>query len=428
MDMEVFDQLLSWPLDTLQQCRGELGDVRRARAKLDAREAVVMTRLDELSRGSVAVSPEHEHADANRGTASQGAKAGRRAKTANETMPSLGEAMAAGDVSGESVDVIANALASLATQAERDAFTEFEPQLRRAAATLSKAELAKTVEMYLRRVRVDECDRLERQRQQSRLRWSTDRLSGMWRLTGLFDPERGAVLQAMIETRREQLFHGKTPPDAPIDHFDRQEFLNANAFVDLITNAPAEVADRDVDSIGFGPTPRVDMSVTIDAETLLDGSHEDTVCDLDLDSLGLPIETIRRWACVATITPVVVAEGGQRIHLGRTVDLANRAQRRALFHFYTTCALCPTPFRHCEIHHVTWRSRNGLTDIENLIPICVRHHHLVHEGGWALHLAPDRTLTVTRPDGTTDTHQLPIVRTPATQRTRPRARPPTQAA
>ena len=428
MDMVTFDQLLAGPLDTLQQCRDELGDVRRARAKLDAREAVVMTRLDELSQANVAVSPEHEHAEANRGTASQGAKAGRRAKAANETMPSLGEAMADGEVSGESVDVIANALASLSTQAERDAFTEFEPQLRRAAATLSKSELAKTVDMYVRRVRVDECDRLERQRRQNRLRWSTDRLSGMWRLSGQFDPERGAVLQAMIETRREQLFHGKTPQDAPTDPFDRQEFLNANAFIDLVTRAPAEVADRDLDSIGDGPTPRVDMSVIIDADTLLDGPHDDTVCDLDLDQFGLPIETIRRWACVAAITPVVVADGGQRIHLGRTVDLANRAQRRALFHFYTTCALCPTPFRHCEIHHIQWRSLGGATDIENLIPICVRHHHLVHEGRWTLHLAPDRTLTVTRPDGTTDTHQLPIIRTPATQRGRPRARPPTQAA
>ena len=428
MDMAAFAGLLDDPLETRAQCVAEIEAMRRVHNMADGRIGQAMTRLEEIARSNPSVSPEHDHATATNGTASQGAKAGRRAKTANETMPSLGAAMAQGDVSGESVDLIANALASLATQAERDAFTEFEPQLRRAAATLTRAELAKTVEMYLRRVRVDECDRLERQRQQSRLRWSTDRLSGMWRLTGLFDPERGAVLQAMIETRREQLFHGKTPPDAPIDHFDRQEFLNANAFVDLITNAPPEVADRDVDSIGFGPTPRVDMSVSIDAETLLDGPHDHTVCDLDLDQFGLPIETIRRWACVATITPVVVAEGGQRIHLGRTVDLANRAQRRALFHFYTTCALCPTPFRHCEIHHVTWRSRNGLTDIENLLPICVRHHHLVHEGRWMLHLAPDRTLTVTRPDGTTDTHDLPIVRTPATQRARARARPPTRAA
>ena len=427
MNLELIDVALSDPLDTVEQMRAELDGLRCGRAKFDAREAVVMTRLDELASSGSAVSPEHEHATANRGTASQGAKAKRRAKAANETMPSLGEGMAAGEVSGEAVDLIANALASLATQAERDAFTEFEPELRRSAATQTRGELAKTVEMYVRRVRVDECDRLERQRRESRLRWSTDRWSGMWKLYGQFDPERGAMLQAILETRREQLFHGKIPDNAPTDPFERQEFLNAAAFTDLITHNAAAAHHDDDDPIG-DPSPRVDMSVAIDVDTLRNGVHEDTVCDLDLESFGLPIETIRRWACVAAITPVVVADGGQRIHLGRTIDLANRAQRRALFAFYKTCALCPTPFRHCEIHHVVWRSLGGPTDLENLIPICVRHHHLVHEGGWTLHLAPDRTLTVTRPDGTTDTHQLPTVRTPATQRARARARPPTRAA
>ena len=34
------------------------------------------------------------------------------------------------------------------------------------------------------------------------------------------------------------------------------------------------------------------------------------------------------------------------------------------------------------------------------MPLCDRHHHLVHEGGWTLTLQPDRTITLQRPDGT----------------------------
>ena len=34
------------------------------------------------------------------------------------------------------------------------------------------------------------------------------------------------------------------------------------------------------------------------------------------------------------------------------------------------------------------------------MPLCSRHHHVVHEGGWTLKLALDRTLTITQPDGT----------------------------
>ena len=36
----------------------------------------------------------------------------------------------------------------------------------------------------------------------------------------------------------------------------------------------------------------------------------------------------------------------------------------------------------------------------NLLPLCTRHHHDVHEGGWHLTLHPDRTITLHRPDGT----------------------------
>jgi hypothetical protein len=72
--------------------------------------------------------------------------------------------------------------------------------------------------------------------------------------------------------------------------------------------------------------------------------------------------------------------------------------------------LCDTPFEHCQIHHVSWYTLGGTTGIDNLLPLCGKHHHLVHEGGWQLHLAPDRTLTIIRPGGTTSTHGPPTAR------------------
>jgi hypothetical protein len=108
----------------------------------------------------------------------------------------------------------------------------------------------------------------------------------------------------------------------------------------------------------------------------------------------------------ATITTVVLCRGAVvhapgRLNLGRTTRLANRAQRRALRAMYPGCAIpgCPARFDHCRIHHVVWWRLGGSTDLHNLLPICVRHHSLVHDGGWTLDLQPDRTLTVTRPDG-----------------------------
>jgi hypothetical protein len=35
-----------------------------------------------------------------------------------------------------------------------------------------------------------------------------------------------------------------------------------------------------------------------------------------------------------------------------------------------------------------------------LLPVCQQHHDKIHNNGWHLHLAPNRTLTITLPDGT----------------------------
>ena len=59
------------------------------------------------------------------------------------------------------------------------------------------------------------------------------------------------------------------------------------------------------------------------------------------------------------------------------------------------------------IHHLKYYRRGGCTDIDNLAPLCSKHHHLAHEGGWKLALDRYRNLTITFPDGTTKCHSPP---------------------
>jgi hypothetical protein len=69
---------------------------------------------------------------------------------------------------------------------------------------------------------------------------------------------------------------------------------------------------------------------------------------------------------------------------------------------YRTCGFphCTVRFGDCEIHHVIhWIRQRGPTDLDNLLPLCSNHHHLVHDAGWHIDLHPDRRLTVHRPDG-----------------------------
>jgi len=224
----------------------------------------------------------------------------------------------------------------------------------------------------------------------------------MWNLAGRFDPVRGIELEGRLRNTIETLFHTKTPDDAPVDPLERQEFLAAEALI-AITEGKAS---------GSGVP---DVTVLIDEQTFLDGHrHHATIIDAGLGRFGLPVETVRRWACIGTVTPVIVAADGVRLYLGREQRLANRPQRRALRALYRTCALCDTPFEHTQIHHATtYGLEHGLTDIDHLLPLCNRHHHLAHEGGWKLHLAPDRTLTITKPDSTTTIHAPPLARAAA---------------
>ncbi len=150
------------------------------------------------------------------------------------------------------------------------------------------------------------------------------------------------------------------------------------------------------------------MSILIDATTLLDGPHDGTIIDCGLP-IELPVETIRRMACVAEVTPIIVGADGVSLYLGATTRLANRAQRRALLAMYRTCAVsgCCVAWDKLTIHHVKWFHHGGPTDIENLLPLCTRHHHYAHEGGWQFSLDRHRNLTIALPDGTPKCHGPP---------------------
>lgn len=69
---------------------------------------------------------------------------------------------------------------------------------------------------------------------------------------------------------------------------------------------------------------------------------------------------------------------------------------------YRTCGFlkCTVSIDHCEVHHtVEWLADHGPTNLGTLVPLCCKHHHLVHEGGWRLTLGEHRKVTVHRPDG-----------------------------
>jgi hypothetical protein len=310
-------------------------------------------------------------------------------------MPAFGSALVDGDVSVTHVDVIASAMGKLDDD-ERDTFVERAGFLAAVAGRTTPREFERTVRTELLRCqRGDGLALLQRQKKATYLKTWVDQASGMWCLHGAFDPETGAMLHSRLTRTIEKLFHEVTPHTAPSDPLDKQHHLRALALAAV------------VDGTGAQPTG-VDMTILIDADTVVSGKHDRTIVDYGLP-IDLPIDTIRRMACTAQLTPIIVGANGTHLELGRTTRLANRDQRRALRALYRGCAIpgCCVAWDHVVIHHLQFYRNGGTTNIDNLLPLCSKHHRLAHEGGWQLTLAADRSLTITQPDGTSKCHSPP---------------------
>ena len=106
-----------------------------------------------------------------------------------------------------------------------------------------------------------------------------------------------------------------------------------------------------------------------------------------------------RSACEADIIPMVLGGNSVPLDVGRSRRLATVHQRRALEAIHPTCAIpdCDVGFHHCQIHHIDYWEHGGPTNMDNQIPLCSKHHHAAHEGGWKLTLDPTtRVVTIMR--------------------------------
>lgn len=98
----------------------------------------------------------------------------------------------------------------------------------------------------------------------------------------------------------------------------------------------------------------------------------------------------RRWACDVRASVILEHDGHVRDE-GSSRRTPNRRLRRALHRRdQGTCrfpACGASSWLHA--HHIVHWADGGPTDLHNLVSLCGFHHHLVHEGGWALTLVDD---------------------------------------
>jgi hypothetical protein len=376
-----------------------LADVRRVRSCLAAIEVRASRRARELEAVGQAEPAESLIATA-------GGHDGRDASTVTERdelceeMPDVEAALDGGGLSGAHVDAIASARRRLPEELH-DEFAALVDELIARAARVSietfRRECRRLAGHLIARSRpADAAAEFEAQVKASKLSRWVDRQTGMHHTNLVLDPVRDAKLYAAMQAELARLRHADTSPDR-----DWQQ-LQVDAFVNTIAGIRTPHATDDQgDGSDARPVDRVPEITVLVSYDWLTGLADHGICETG-DGDTLPISTVRRRCCDAEIIPAVLGGGGEVLDQGRSRRTANRAQRRALRAMHRGCAHpdCHVGFSACRIHHIRWWWRDsGRSDIDNMLPLCERHHHLVHEGGWTLTMTPDRTATWTRPDG-----------------------------
>ena len=217
-------------------CERVLSVLAVLRRRIDGCEIRVTRRLEVLADADPAAPSAGEViARATRRDGRAGTRAARRARTCATVLP-LGRAVERGDVSGEHVDVVAEALARLPASLREPFVVRHGDELAVAASTGTPGELRTLVTRLVVGFEDEQTrqTRLGRQRRANRLRTWIDRVTGMVRLSGELDPERGQALLRRLHDEVEARFHGGVPDTAPDDPGERADHLRALALCGIV--------------------------------------------------------------------------------------------------------------------------------------------------------------------------------------------------
>jgi hypothetical protein len=328
------------------------------------------------------------------------------------------EALAAGAVNVDQVQVITDAVAKLPAEHR----TAGEEHLVGEAEVFGPKELGRLGQRIFEVVAPDEAEqralaeleRAERRAYQDRGLWLTD-IAGTSRVrvTGWLDQEGAATVRAALDplcaprTMRRAGRHSgdpETAADAGSGDTDPTDVRSAgqrrvDALIEVcrLASACGQLPDNGGD--------RPQVVVTIDYDKLRDQVGAATFDD----GTHLSPTAARRIACDAGIIPAVLGGASQTLDLGRQTRLVTGPLRRALVLRDNGCAFpgCDRPPRWCQGHHIQHWINDGPTDLINLVLLCGYHHRLIHHSEWQVRINPKDGLPEFIPPAYIDADQMP---------------------
>jgi hypothetical protein len=272
--------------------------------------------------------------------------------------PKFAQAFASGDVSRQHVTVLTGA----ASPERLPALQALERELLEAAKVLDPQQFSQIVRHACDAIDGDggAAETLE-QYNERRLDISRT-FGGMVKIDGLLPPVEGEALltaiksEARAEERRES---GRTLTQLRADALMKIVYGKSIPRPRIIVTA--DLAELEARAPGISKTIRSDLA------------HGGRISRA----------TLERLACDADISRVITAGGSQPLDVGRTTRTPTPAIWRALVARDQHCQApgCDRPPSWCQAHHIKPWPQGGETKLDNLILLCDRHHHAVHEGG-----------------------------------------------
>jgi len=204
-------------------------------------------------------------------------------------------------------------------------------------------------------------------------------LDGSWHLDAHLDTLAGAELSSVLLSIVRQLRQDS-----------EREGAEAPTTSTLIAEALVEMARR---AAGHHKTNKSLLAANVivpeeAAVACLEGDDTADVPAATLDGVPLTARQLRRVLCEGLLLGLVLDSEGAILRLGRTSREPNLAQRLYLALRDQGCTFpgCTQPPAMCHAHHIRWWSDGGYTDVESMALVCHRHHALIHNRLWDLHL------------------------------------------
>ena len=422
------------------------GWAKRARSALDAYEARLLTAANRAFDGGAA------GAELMRTAAGCSQREARRRARRAETlaqMPAVAGALADGAITAEHADALVKAAEATSTEA-----VDADPALLAKAESLPADLAAREVTDWTIRQQSEQ-DREAKFRRQRALRshrmWIDG--DGMFNTRGRFDPVTGACIRSVIDDTANRLYRTDGGRDGG-DKIRTWDQRNADALAAALGVIPAPAltptgtgAGADEPSNGQHPEHRNDHRHGTDEVGTSQGrhgpslrnqilviAHTDAITGTDPDARceipgtgPIPRSELERLACEAELFGILFDGHGLPLWHGRRTRTATPQQWRTLVVRDRGCVLCGAAPSYCHAHHiVAWTApAEGPTDIDNLVLVCNRHHHHIHQHHLTLTRHSDGQWTTADSSHRKPAHSNHHDQRPASRDHTPAARPPT---